>query len=185
MTVSALYEGAVVHQRLTPKRHRLRYRMFQAVIDLDELPDLAARLNHFAHNHFALFSFHDLDHGDGSGPLRPYVERVLGEAGLDLGGGPIRLLCMPRILGHVFNPLSIYYCHHPDGRLGAMLYEVNNTFGDRHSYLIPASDDGGEIRQSADKRLYVSPFMDLDMVYDFRLTLPGEPDRILRFAVQV
>ena len=172
---SALYVGEVVHQRFAPVRHRLRYRMFQILVDLDELPELGRRLRLFSHNGFSAFSFHDRDHGDGrSRSLRPYVERVLGEAGIDLTVGRITLLCMPRLLGHVFNPLSIYYCRDAGGALAAMIYEVNNTFGQRHSYVIPFVGDGGHaIRQSCAKGFHVSPFMDMDQTYHFRLTEPG------------
>lgn len=172
---SALYEGQVTHQRFHPKPHGLRYRLFQMLFDLDELPALSSRLKWFSLNRFNLFAFHEADHGDGRRPLRAYVEELLLTAGIDIAGGRIELLCMPRILGHVFNPISIYYCRHADGRVAAMLYEVNNTFGERHSYLIPADEDpSGGIRQACDKRFYVSPFMDMAMAYDFVLTAPGE-----------
>lgn len=175
--LSAIYEGHVVHQRLAPRRHHLRYALFQILFDLDHLPDLDGRLRWFSRNRLNVFSFFDRDHGDARvGPLRGYVEEVLGEAGLDIEGGAIRLLCMPRMFGHVFNPISIYWCHGRDGRLVAMLYEVNNTFGQRHSYLIPAapSTDGSTVRQSCDKALHVSPFMDMAMIYDFVIALPGD-----------
>ncbi len=172
---SAIYEGHVVHQRLAPRRHRLRYALFQMVLDLDELPSLDRRLRCFSHDRLNLFSFFDRDHGDGrDGPLRGYVEETLLEAGIALNGGAIRLLCMPRMLGYVFNPLSIYWCHRADGRLAALLYEVNNTFGQRHSYLIPVDPDAhGTVRQTCDKAFHVSPFMDLSMTYDFVVTPPG------------
>lgn len=176
MTASALYAGAVVHARVRPVRHRLRYRMLNMLLDLDELPALDRRLRLFGHNRRALFSFHDMDHGDGSAtPLRAQVEALLRESGLEPAGGRIRVLCMPRVLGMVFNPLSVYFCHAANGALHAMLYEVNNTFGQRHSYLIPVTGQvGGTLRQRCDKRFYVSPFMDMGLSYDFRLTLPGE-----------
>ena len=82
---------------------------------------------------------------------------------------------MPRIFGYGFNPLSIYFCHHRDGALAALLYEVRNTFGERHTYLIPVRDRGnGTIRQSCEKRFYVSPFMDMDLRYDFRVVPPAK-----------
>jgi uncharacterized protein len=173
---SAFYAGAVTHRRLAPTRHRLRYSMFQMLFDLDEAPDLSRRLRLFSHNRFNLFSFHDRDHGDGrAGPLRAYVEETLDAAGIAHGGGPIRLLCMPRLFGHVFNPLSIYYCHRADGTLAAMLYEVNNTFGERHSYLIAVPPEAaGPIRQSCEKAFHVSPFMDMAMTYGFKVTAPAE-----------
>jgi DUF1365 family protein len=150
--------------------------MFQILLDLDEAPALGQALRLFSHDRFNIFSFHDRDHGDGrSGTLRSWVEDTIAQAGISLNGGPIRLLCMPRLFGHVFNPLSIYFCHRSDGTLAAMLYEVNNTFGQRHSYLIPASpDDLGGVRQSCPKAFHVSPFMDMSMTYDFTVTAPGE-----------
>lgn len=173
---SALYTGIVTHQRLRPLKHGLRYRVFSLLIDLDELPALAARLRLFSLDRFNLFSIHLRDHGAGEaqGP-RAHVERQLQAIGLATGG-MIRLLAMPRILGYVFNPLSVYFCHHPAGRLQAILYEVNNTFGERHSYLIEVTpeQDQNWIAQRCDKKLHVSPFLPLDMHYQFRIRPPGE-----------
>jgi DUF1365 family protein len=171
--VNVLYDGVVVHRRYRPRAHRLRYRLFQLLLDLDELPTLDRGLRLFGHNCFALFSHHDRDHGDGSSrPLRGQIERMLADAGIDAGGGPIRLLAMPRVLGHVFNPLSLYYCHWPDGVLAAVVLEVNNTFGERHFYV--AAAENGAVRSACAKAFFVSPFMSLDMTYDFRLAAPGE-----------
>ncbi|RCW70216.1 DUF1365 domain-containing protein [Pseudorhodoferax soli] len=173
---SALYTGVVSHQRLRPLRHRLRYRVFSLLLDLDELPALAARLRLFSLDRFNLFSFHRRDHGAGEpeGP-RAHVERQLRAAGLPVGGA-IRLLAMPRILGYAFNPLAVYFCHAPAGALQAILYEVNNTFGERHSYLIPVdpAQDSAWVNQRCDKRMHVSPFLPLDMHYRFRVRPPGE-----------
>jgi DUF1365 family protein len=167
--------GEVVHQRFEPVGHRLRYRMFQMLLDLDEAPGLGQSMRLFSYNRAGVFSFHEMDHGDRSGqPLRAYVERHLSQAGIPVESGRILLLCMPRLFGHVFNPLSIYYCYRPDSSLAAVLYEVNNTFGDRHSYLISADERAdGSVRQSCEKNLFVSPFMDMTMRYDFKLTRPG------------
>ncbi len=149
--------------------------MFQMLFDLDELPGLSSRLRLFSHNRGNLLSFHDRDHGDGRDGLREWVEQTLDGAGVPIDGGKVLLLCMPRVLGHVFNPISIYFCHRANGELTAMLYEVNNTFGERHSYLIPVAGPTDEaIQQSCDKAFYVSPFMDMAMRYDFRMTRPGE-----------
>jgi len=172
---SALYFGTVVHQRLKPRRHDLSYRVFSLLLDLDEIDGLAQRLRLFSRNRFNLFSFYDRDHGERGGALKPYVETQLARAGIDLAGGSIRLLCFPRLLGYVFNPLSIYYCHHADGGLRAVLYEVSNTFGEWHSYLIPVRADAGAlVSQSCAKEFYVSPFMAMDCRYAFRLMPPGE-----------
>jgi len=173
MTQSAIYHGMVMHQRLRPVRHRLRYSVFMFLLELDELPGLARRLRFFSHGRFNLFSFHDEDHGEGSGGLRAWVQARLAAAGIDTGGGAIRVLCMPRILGHAFNPISVFFCHSPDGRLAAMLYEVNNTFGERHFYLMPVVGEADPVRQSCQKRLYVSPFMPMELTYRFRVTRPG------------
>jgi len=175
MVASALYVGHVMHRRTRPRAHRLRYRLFSLLLDLDEIDRLAARLTLFSRNRLNLFAFHDRDYAAGTRePLRAQVERHLAAAGLDLGGGPIRLLTMPRILGFAFNPLSVYFCHDRDGALRAILYEVNNTFGQRHSYLLPVEQAGGIIRQDCAKDFHVSPFMGMDMRYAFRLAPPGE-----------
>lgn len=172
---SALYIGHVVHTRLRPVRHRLRYALPMFLLDLDELADLGRRLPGFSHNRVNLFSFHDKDHLAGTDEsLRAQIERQLMSA--DFGPvGAISVLCMPRVLGLAFNPLSVFFCHKPDGGLGALLYEVNNTFGQRHSYLVSAGTPVGRLfRHIAAKRFYVSPFMEMDMQYLFRLAPPGE-----------
>ena len=172
---SALYVGRVAHRRLRPRRHALRYPTFALLLDLDELPRLAQRLRFFSHNRFNLFSFYNSDYGSSPSPLRAEIEALALQAGLDLEGGAIRLLTMPRILGYAFNPLSLYFCHDRGGALRAILYEVTNTFGERHSYFIPV--EPGEalpIRQSCAKRFYVSPFMEMEMDYAFTVTPPGD-----------
>ena len=172
---SGLYPGLVTHTRFKPREHRLRYRIFMLLADLDEVEALSRRLRLFGFDRAAPFSLHTRDHGDGSArSLKGQVEAHLAGAGLPLGG-PIQILCMPRVFGGVFNPLTVYFCHGPDGALSAILYEVNNTFGERHSYLIPASAAGAAVvEQAADKGFYVSPFMDMDLAYAFRIRSPGE-----------
>jgi hypothetical protein len=173
---SALYVGSVMHRRLKPRAHRLRYRMFWMLLDLDELAALSQRLRLFSVERFNLFGFRNADHGDGSDtPLRAQVEKHLAAAGLNLEGGAIRLLCMPRILGYVFNPISVYYCYDRAGDLAALLYEVHNTFGQRHSYLIAVDRaQAGTLSQRCVKALYVSPFIGMDIAYDFRVRPPSE-----------
>jgi uncharacterized protein len=174
----SIYVGSVMHARLRPFRHRFVYRVFTLLVDLDALDDPARRPRLLARNRFGLFSIDDRDHGrrDGS-PLRPWVEAALARAGIDIGGGPVRMLCFPRILGYVFNPLTIYWCHDRDDRLRAVLYEVKNTFGDQHGYLVPVDPDhvpGAPVEQRADKGFYVSPFIGMASTYRFRLNEPGE-----------
>ena len=172
---AAIYSGTVRHVRVRPAEHHLSYRIFMLLLDLDRLDEVFARVRLLRRGRFGLASFDPADHGDRSGtPLKAQVEARLAAAGLEAGGA-IRLLTMPRILGHGFNPLSVYFCHRPDGALAAILYEVSNTFGERHSYLVAAPEGGGdEVRQTAPKRFHVSPFMDLAMSYDFGVTPPGD-----------
>ena len=173
---SALYVGEVVHQRSRTFDHRLRYRLWMVLADLDELDGLQARLRLLGRARFGLITLRTGDHGDRSGrPLRAQVEGHLAEAGIDIAGGPIRLLTMPRILGYGFNPISVFFCHMPDGALAALLYEVTNTFHERHSYLVAVpADRTGAVRQTVEKQLFVSPFMDRDLTYDFTVRPPGE-----------
>ncbi len=176
MNHSCLYAGQVMHHRMKPKRHRFIYRVTSMLVDLDELPTLAQRLKLFSLNRFNLFSFYERDHGDGS--ERPLIEQVrdtLSQKGLDLGQGRVELLCYPRLLGYVFNPLSVFYCYDDQDRLAAILYEVSNTFHQKHNYLIPVEGrDAGAIRQSCDKGFYVSPFISMNTRYHFRLQPPGK-----------
>lgn len=171
---SAIYVGTVNHKRLRPRRHALRYRTFALLLDLDELPALSRSLCLLSHNSFNLFSFFDRDYGCGSSPLREQIESHARQAGLQPDGGPIRLLTMPRILGYAFNPISVYFCHHRNGALMAIVYEVNNTFRQRHSYFIPVEAiEDGLVRQSCAKKFFVSPFMAMDMEYEFTVAPPG------------
>lgn len=178
---AALYIGEVMHRRLVKPTLRFRYRHFGLLLDLDRLDQDLAAVRLLSRNRFNLFSFHDRDHGprDGS-PLRPWLERVLREAGIRLQGGSIRLLCMPRFLGYGFNPLSTWYCHHADGSLRAVLCEVRNTFGESHGYLL---HDGGAplpatVRSTASKQFHVSPFFPVEGRYEFSIYPPAESVRI-------
>jgi uncharacterized protein len=181
----AIYYGRVVHHRRRPRRHTLAYRVFSLLLDLDDLAASGSRLRLFSHNGFNLFSFHDRDHGPGDGTdLRTWLGRQLAAAGLDVDGGRIEVLCYPRILGYVFNPLTVYFCRRPDESLSAIVYEVNNTFGERHSYVIPVDAPAGAVvRQACDKRLYVSPFNDTHGGYRFRVTPPaGDVEVIVNYV---
>ena len=178
--ISCVYTGIVSHSRLTPKRHHFTYRVFSMCLDLDEIDRLDRDLRFFSRNRWNVMSFHDGDFGAGG------VERVdqrardlLANAGLAACGAHIRLLCYPRLFGYAFNPLSVYFCYAADGRLGAIIYEVNNTFAERKSYVIACANDippGGDglIAQSCAKEMYVSPFTSRAGTYGFRVRAPGE-----------
>ncbi len=173
---SAIYAGEVVHKRHKPKAHTLRYRVFSLLVDLDELPALDRSVRFFGHNRWALFSVHDADHGNGKqGELKRWVASLLSDAGIEINGLKIRMLCYPRILGYVFNPLTVYFCEDETGRLTTILYEVCNTFHERHTYIIPVEGDAsGAIRHECAKELYVSPFVPMDCLYRFRIMAPDE-----------
>ena len=178
MFASGLYVGVVTHARLKPRKHALRYSIFMLLLDLDELEVLDRHLKLFSLKRFNLVSFDPNAHGDGSDtPLKAQVEAQLAAAGI-AHGGPVRMLAMPRILGMGFNPITVFFCHRPDGALSAILYEVNNTFGERHSYLIPA-DDAPVVKQACEKGFYVLPFMDMDLSYAFRVRPPGDQVQVL------
>lgn len=177
MIRSAIYAGDVHHARFKPRRHRLHYRVFSLLLDLDEIPLLANRL--FAHNRFAIFSFQDRDHGDGrTGTLRPWVEARLIEAGLPEAAHRVEILCYPRLFGYVFNPLTEYFCYDRSGTLRAVLHEVCNTYGERLVYVIRAEAEGGRIRHVAPKLHFVSPFVPMECRYDFDIVPPGDRIRI-------
>jgi DUF1365 family protein len=171
---AALYLGRTVHSRLEPRPHRFSYGIFQLLIDVDRTDEGITGLRLMRHGRFGLFSFAERDHGarDGS-PLRAWVDQTLQAAGIAAAAKTIQLLCFPRVLGFVFNPISVFFVYGEDERLEAVIYEVNNTFGQTHAYVVPATG-GGEEHQAADKRLYVSPFYRVEGGYQFRLTPPGE-----------
>ena len=168
-----IYRGRVMHHRLKP-RLRFTSRTASLLLDLDALPATAAGLRLLSHNRFNLFSLDDRDHGarDGSA-LRPWIERLLSEQGLPRPAR-IRLLCYPRLLGYVFNPLSVYFCEDETGGLYAIVHEVKNTFGEQHAYVLPAAARDGVVRQACAKRFYVSPFLPLEGGYRFIIRPPRE-----------
>lgn len=171
---SAIYTGHVLHVRHRPRQHKLRYGVFSLLLDLDELPALDRSLSLFGHNRRAVFALYDSDHGDGTvGGLRAWAEAHLARAGVLEPGMTIQMLCYPRIFGMVFNPLTVFFCQRADGSLAAILYEVCNTFKERHTYVIPVSGEGQSVRHSCAKEMYVSPFIPMECTYNFRINPPG------------
>jgi len=176
MTAGTIYACQVMHQRFFPVAYRFRYRVFSMLFDIDRLDELASRNRWFSVDRFNLFSLRTRDHArrDGS-PWRPWIEATLAEHGIELAGGRIRLLTMPRFLGHAFNPLSVWYCEHRDGSPRAVLLEVRNTFGEHHHYLL--HENGARlqwpVRAEKRKRFHVSPFIDMKPRYVFRIGAPG------------
>lgn len=171
-----------MHRRLVAPLYHFVYRLFYVLLDIDRVGELAGRLRFFSHNRFNLVSFHDRDHGDGqAGGIRRWVEGVLTAHGIPIESGRIRLLCLPRLLGFAFNPISLYYCEHRDGSLRAVIAAVRNTFGERHNYLLASNGAPLPYNQTheKEKRFHVSPFFDLVGHYRFTLSEPGERLRVL------
>lgn len=176
MDSAAIYRAEVVHTRTGRVRHRLRHSVFYLYLDLDRLEAAARGTRLFSVNAFNLLSFFDRDHGTRDGrPVKAWVEEHLRRAGLYDPEGRICLLALPRLLGYVFNPLSVYYCFDRSGTLVAVLHEVRNTFGELHGYLLPATPGpDGTVRQAIPKGFHVSPFIEMSASYRFRLAPPGE-----------
>jgi len=175
---ASLYVGEVMHARLKPMGHRFSYRVMSLLIDLDRLEAADRQSPLFGVNRAALYSFREADHGNRDGsPLRAYAQACAAERGIDLSGGRVLLLCYPRLLGYTFNPLSVYFCYRAGGELALIIYEVRNTFGEIHPYVLPvqpAEVSAAGVRQSQDKLFYVSPFIEMAMRYHFRVMQPRE-----------
>jgi DUF1365 family protein len=175
---ACIYAGHVMHARLRPVAHRFRYRVFWLLIDLDRL-DAANRLSPlFSVNGGNLVSFHERDHGRRDGtPLAQQARQLAHEAGVCGEVWRVMLMCYPRIFGYAFNPLSVYCLYDRSGALSCLLYEVRNTFSQRHIYVAPVRAgelDRTGLRQARDKIFYVSPFIDMAMRYEFYLKPPAD-----------
>lgn len=181
-----VYRSNVMHQRLFDTAYRFRYRVFSLLLDIDALDQADTASAVFSRNRFNLLSFYDRDHlPDGEQGLRPWAERVLADGGIDGSGLRIRLLCFPRVLGVVFNPLSLWFCESPDGQPVAVIAEVRNTFGERHCYLLKPGQGqshaaaGWPLRASHAKDFHVSPFIGMQARYEFRLSRPDQQLRVV------
>jgi DUF1365 family protein len=176
---SCVYHGRVAHHRMRPVGHRFSYRVFMLLLDLDELAALDRDLRFFSASHRAVFAFRERDHGPPGVETRVWLADALARAGFDAQRLRLSVLCFPRLLGYVFNPLSVFYCHEPtpDGdRLRAIVYEVHNTFGGRHAYVLPVdrhAPPGSPVEQQCEKAFFVSPFIAVAGRYRFRVCDPG------------
>ncbi len=170
---SCIYNGEVNHTRFKPVKHFLNYKTFSLFIDLDEVQQLDKSISIFSHNKFNIFSFYNKDHGDRDGNcLKKWVISNLKKYKIEGNISKIKILCYPRIFGYVFNPLSIFYCYEND-KLKSIFYEVKNTFNEQHTYIFKIKD-GEEIKQKCKKKFYVSPFMDMETFYNFKLIDPNQ-----------
>ncbi len=172
---SSIYNGTVVHKRFKPKTHYFKYSVFSLLIDLSDLVSLNKKIKFFSYNQFNLMSFYEKDHGNRDGSsLILWVKKNLKDNNIDSENVKIKLLCYPRILGYVFNPLSVFYIYDSGGKLICILYEVKNTFGEQHTYIFKVDDDKNLYQHNCSKKFHVSPFIEMDCKYFFRVLKPGE-----------
>ena len=175
MINSSIYSGHVIHKRFKPKIHYFKYKVFSLLIDLSELNQLHNRVNLFSYNRFNLVSFYDKDHGDRDGTsLIEWVTKNLKKNNISTENIKIKLLCYPRILGFVFNPLSVFYVYNHSNQLIAILYEVKNTFGEQHTYIFRVEKDNNLIQNDCSKKFHVSPFIEMKCNYFFRILKPED-----------
>lgn len=163
----ALVEGTVGHARRAPLRHHFTNRVYQWLVDVDELPHMSRLLRPFS-------TFSAADHiGDPDNTIRANIERFCKVGGIDISGHRVLMLANARVLGHTFDPLSVFWAIAPDGALRCIVAEVHNTYGERHAYLLETDDAG---RTNVDKAFYVSPFFTVDGRYDLQFSLT--PDTV-------
>ena len=174
MIKSSIYNGQVIHKRFKPKVHSFRYDVFSLLIDLSELETLDKQVNFFSYNKFNWISFYDKDHGDRDGSsLINWVQKNLRKNNISTENIKIKILCYPRIFGFVFNPLSVFYVYNSNENLISILYEVKNTFGEQHTYIFRIEKDANLIQNNCSKKFHVSPFIQMNCNYFFRLLKPG------------
>lgn len=167
---NALYIGDVVHKRLRPVHHALRYRVFSCLLDCNQLAETADKLKLFSYNRFNLFSLFDCDHTDGES-LRDYLDDIAQQSGQGKNVTRFMMLCYPRVLGYVFNPLTVYFGLDVQDRVVLTVYEVRNTFSGLQTYVLPArADESGVLHQQCEKEFYVSPFNAVEGRYQFHAT---------------
>lgn len=158
--------GVVRHARLRPVRHAFQYRSYFLLLPMRRLRAVPAPA--LARNRFGLISFHDADHGDGRADSLAWLDELLAREGVRDASGEVWLQTYPRVLGYVFKPVSFWQAHRADGSLAAIVAEVNNTFGERHCYLLSGPDLAFGRELPARKVFHVSPFCAVAGEYRFR-----------------
>ncbi len=180
---SAIYSGTVRHRRFQPARHEFSYSLFMAFLDIDRIPEVMARSRVSSYNRWNWASFFESDHfGDPSRPLRHRLRDDAASHGITLPEGPVFLLTHLRYLGYCFNPISLYFCYDTAGTLKNILCEVNSTFGEAKNYWLgahnrlPCGGGSGDnsLRFHAAKQMHVSPFMAMNLGYEFVFTEPAD-----------
>ena len=172
---SWIYNGKVIHKRFKPKIHFFKYKVFSLLLDLDEIDTIDNKINLFSYNKFNLISFYDRDHGDRDGSsIKDWVIENLKLNNIQHKDMKIKILCYPRILGYVFNPLSIFFVYDNNSSLISILKKEKNTFGEQHTYIFRIDSNSDLIQNNCNKKFYVSPFMDLNSKYYFKISNPRE-----------
>ena len=172
---SCIYNGEVTHTRFKPVRHFLKYQTFSLLIDLDEINQLDKSINIFSHNKFNIFSFYDKDHGERDGSdLKEWILKNISKFNIKGEINKVKILCYPRIFGYVFNPLSVFYVYDKEENLISILYEVKNTFGEQHTYTFKVKNNKKLLQHNCTKKFHVSPFIEMNCNYFFRLLKPGQ-----------
>ena len=175
MINSNIYNGTVIHKRFKPKEHFFKYSVFSLLIDLSELDYLDKQVRFFSYNKMNLISFYDKDHGNRDGTsIIDWVKKNLNQNNISSENIKIKLLCYPRILGYVFNPLSVFYVYNNQDKLIAILYEVKNTFGEQHTYIFKINNSNKLLQHNCLKKFHVSPFIEMDCKYFFRTLVPDK-----------
>ena len=171
---SSLYSTTIIHERFNTFKHKFKYFVLSMFIDHDELKDLSSRIVIFSYNKFNIFSYYEQDHGYRDGrSLREFVEDLLKLNKIEFKNIKINIMCFPRVLGYVFNPLSVIYCFE-EKKLIAILYEVKNTSNEQHTYFFAGNITKYtyEYNHECNKNFYVSPFIGMKARYKFKNLIP-------------
>ena len=172
---SSIYIGNVIHKRFKPKIHFFKYKVFSILLDISEIDILDKSLKIFSYNKFNIVSFYDADHGPRDGTsIKEWVIKNLNDNRINTENIKIKLLCYPRIFGYVFNPLSVFCIENKNSVLISILYEVKNTFGEQHTYIFKTKENENYIKHTCKKKFHVSPFIEMDCTYFFKILKPSE-----------
>ena len=172
---SSIYIGNVIHKRFKPKIHFFKYKVFSILLDISEIDILDKSLKIFSYNKFNIVSFYDVDHGPRDGTsIKEWVIKNLNDNRINTENIKIKLLCYPRIFGYVFNPLSVFFIYNKNSELISILYEVKNTFGEQHTYIFKTKENENYIKHTCKKKFHVSPFIEMDCTYFFKILKPSE-----------
>ena len=176
-----VYVGKVMHKRMYPKISQFEYKVFSIFLDIDKIEQTIKSLKIMKYNKFGILSFNNKDHGKRDGTvLRKWVDKTLKKNGRPFAE-KVFLLCFPRMYGYVFNPISIYFCYN-NGNLDSVICEVKNTFGDQVIYVLSSEDITKKVITSSKKKeMYVSPFIEMEQIYDFFIS---PPDKRLSFLIK-